>query len=66
MEFAQDRPNGSKTAKAMFDVRSYFQIRSYFRKSLEQAPVGYKPFDASVANKYVVDPHGNYPGRRKT
>src|ERR1700691_4843421 len=25
---------------------------------LEQAPEGYKSFDAGVANKYVIDPHG--------
>jgi hypothetical protein len=29
--------------------------------SLEQAPEGYKSFDAGVANKYVVDPHGQLP-----
>jgi hypothetical protein len=27
MEFAQGRPNGSKTAKVMFEVRPYFQNR---------------------------------------
>src|SRR5258707_4337103 len=26
--------------------------------SLEQAPEGYKNFDAGVANKFVIDPHG--------
>jgi glutathione-independent formaldehyde dehydrogenase len=26
--------------------------------SLEQAPGGYKSFDSSVANKFVIDPHG--------
>jgi glutathione-independent formaldehyde dehydrogenase len=26
--------------------------------SLEQAPEGYKSFDAGVANKFVIDPHG--------
>jgi hypothetical protein len=45
----------------MFDVRSYFQIRSYFRNSLERAPEGYKSFDAGVANKYVIDPHRQLP-----
>jgi glutathione-independent formaldehyde dehydrogenase len=25
---------------------------------LEQAPEGYKNFDAGVANKFVIDPHG--------
>ena len=25
---------------------------------LEQAPEGYKYFDAGVANKFVIDPHG--------
>ena len=29
--------------------------------SLEQAPEGYKSFDAGVANKYVIDPHGQLP-----
>jgi glutathione-independent formaldehyde dehydrogenase len=24
---------------------------------LEQAPEGYKSFDAGVANKFVIDPH---------
>jgi hypothetical protein len=61
MEFAQDRPNGSKTAKVMFDVRSYFQICSYFPNSRERAPEGYKSFDAGVANKYVIDPHRQLP-----
>src|ERR1700685_767344 len=28
---------------------------------LEQAPEGYKSFDAGVANKYVIDPHGELP-----
>jgi hypothetical protein len=61
MEFAQGRPNGSKTAKVMCDVSSYFQIRSYFRNGLERAPEGYKSFDAGVANKYVIDPHRQLP-----
>jgi len=26
--------------------------------SLEQAPEGYQSFDAGVANKFVIDPHG--------
>jgi glutathione-independent formaldehyde dehydrogenase len=26
---------------------------------LEQAPDGYKSFDAGVANKFVIDPHGH-------
>jgi glutathione-independent formaldehyde dehydrogenase len=25
---------------------------------LEQAPEGYKSFDAGVASKFVIDPHG--------
>jgi NADPH:quinone reductase-like Zn-dependent oxidoreductase len=25
----------------------------------EQAPEGYKSFDAGVANKFVIDPHGH-------
>jgi glutathione-independent formaldehyde dehydrogenase len=29
--------------------------------SLEQAPEGYKNFDAGVANKFVIDPHGQLP-----
>jgi glutathione-independent formaldehyde dehydrogenase len=29
--------------------------------SLEQAPEGYKSFDAGVANKFVIDPHGQLP-----
>src|ERR1700736_161786 len=29
--------------------------------SLDQAPEGYKSFDAGVANKYVIDPHGQLP-----
>src|SRR5712672_3403563 len=28
---------------------------------LEQAPEGYKSFDAGVANKFVIDPHGQLP-----
>jgi glutathione-independent formaldehyde dehydrogenase len=28
---------------------------------LEQAPEGYKNFDAGVANKFVIDPHGQLP-----
>src|SRR5712672_392484 len=28
---------------------------------LEQAPDGYKNFDAGVANKFVIDPHGQLP-----
>src|SRR6202140_3175722 len=28
---------------------------------LEQAPEGYKTFDAGVANKFVIDPHGQLP-----
>jgi len=28
---------------------------------LEQAPEGYKYFDAGVANKFVIDPHGQLP-----
>jgi hypothetical protein len=45
----------------MFDVRSYFPIRSYFRNSLEQAPEGYKSINGGVANEYVIDPHGQLP-----
>ena len=29
--------------------------------NLEQAPEGYKNFDAGVANKFVIDPHGQLP-----
>src|SRR5271168_1113302 len=29
--------------------------------NLEQAPEGYKSFDAGVANKFVIDPHGLLP-----
>src|SRR5271167_462445 len=29
--------------------------------NLEQAPEGYKYFDAGVANKFVIDPHGQLP-----
>jgi glutathione-independent formaldehyde dehydrogenase len=29
--------------------------------SLDQAPEGYKEFDAGVANKFVIDPHGMLP-----
>jgi len=32
---------------------------------LEQAPEGYKNFDAGVANKFVIDPHGQLPRRPK-
>jgi glutathione-independent formaldehyde dehydrogenase len=28
---------------------------------LEQAPEGYKNFDAGVASKFVIDPHGQLP-----
>jgi glutathione-independent formaldehyde dehydrogenase len=28
---------------------------------LEQAPEGYKSFDAGVASKFVIDPHGQLP-----
>jgi glutathione-independent formaldehyde dehydrogenase len=28
---------------------------------LEQAPEGYKNFDAGVANKFVIDPHRQLP-----
>jgi glutathione-independent formaldehyde dehydrogenase len=28
---------------------------------IEQAPEGYKTFDAGVANKFVIDPHGQLP-----
>jgi glutathione-independent formaldehyde dehydrogenase len=27
--------------------------------NLEQAPEGYKSFDAGGANKFVIDPHGH-------
>ena len=26
--------------------------------TLDQAPEGYKSFDAGIANKFVIDPHG--------
>lgn len=26
--------------------------------SLDEAPEGYRSFDAGVANKFVIDPHG--------
>ena len=29
--------------------------------NLDQAPDGYKSFDAGVANKFVIDPHGQLP-----
>jgi len=29
--------------------------------NLEQAPEGYKSFDAGVANKFVIDPHEQLP-----
>jgi len=29
--------------------------------NLEQAPEGYKYFDAGVANKFVIDPRGQLP-----
>jgi glutathione-independent formaldehyde dehydrogenase len=28
---------------------------------LERAPEGYKSFDVGVANKFVIDPHGQLP-----
>jgi len=30
---------------------------------LEQAPEGYKSFDAGVASKFVIDPHGQLSKR---
>ena len=29
--------------------------------TLDQAPDGYKNFDAGAANKFVIDPHGEWP-----
>jgi len=50
--------NGSCMQAILWDRLSHRQIVNVKVIELEQAPEGYKSFDAGVASKFVIDPHG--------
>lgn len=42
----------------LWDILPIAEIVNVKAISLEQAPQGYKSFDAGVASKFVINPHG--------